>query len=601
MVLLQQWYISCRCSPCMMAEKYYNFEDDNSDEEIGQAQSVPIFVGYKLPHWITVELLLRHFSSFEDKIDMSKSTIINSPGNRHGKLFFTDNNAASQAVENLNNSRLKFQGKLFKISVNQWVRKVKDSTGPVHHEHIQKKKQDILLVVTKPQISKTSAWVGENLPEDVTEFQLKNHFHEVRSQIEEVTFKQTKSSTRVAFVKFSTAETCNLAVSKYNGTYLQMSSRKMKGRKTKFASSTGREMGNAYAIAFDENDKKGADTDKISEIEVHPDTSGTDIAELVYSFSKQKVKNPDADSDTSSIASSVSSSVSSTATAWVGYDLPKNVTESLLQKHFREVNDQITRIQFHVTKKKTRIAYIEFSSVGACEQAVFTYNLTELKGGQQIWVSKKGEKPAKEKHDVKKPDSEASIVLHHLPSAVDDNLLRTICSKYGTVLSLRRDQPESTFVTFSSPDSATAAVREVNGMQLGGACIQAQSVRLSYIQPHSPHRPNSGTHQQSTSPGFQSPYQQPPGTHYQPHGPHQHPPGSHQQPSGPYQQPLGSYQQPPTPHQQPPGPYQQPLLPQTPGPTFTSHEYGMYSDTQTLPPATFYSTRSQRRYKLVAK
>ena len=534
----------------MMAKKCYNFEDDNSDEEIGQTQSVPIFVGYKLPHWITVELLLQHFSSFEDKIDISRSTIINTPGNRHGKLYFVDKNTAYQAIEHLNNSSLNFQEKLFKISVNQWVQKKKDSTSPIRHDHVKKKHQDILLVVTKPQKSKTTVWVGENLPEYVTKFQLKNHFREVKGQIEKVTFKQTKSSTRVAFVEFSTAESCDLAVSKYNGTLLQMSSHKMKGSKTKSTSSIGREMGStyAYAIAFGENYKERSDVDEMPEVEVHPDASGTDITDRmrIYSFSEQKVKNPDADPDTSSIASSVSNSASSTATAWVGYNLPKHVTEFHLRKHFREVNDQITRIMFHVTKKKTRIAYVEFSSVRACEQAVITYNLTELKGSQKIWVSKKGEKPAKEKHGIGRHDSEASIFFHQLPSAVNDNLLRIICSRYGTIISLNRDQPESALVTFSSPDSATTAVREVNGMQLGGACIQAQPVRLPYIQPRSPHRPNSPAYQQPTSPGFQSPYHQPPGTHYRPHGP----------------------------YQQPPGPYQQALSPLTPGPT---HEYGMFN------------------------
>ena len=579
-----------------MAEKCSILEDDDSGGEVNQVQSIPIFVGYKLPDWITVELLLQHFSSFEDKIDKTRSTIINSSEKRHGKLFFTDSNAASQAIEHLNNSSIKCQGKLFKISVNQWVRKGKDS---------KKKHQDILLVVTKPQKSETTVWVGENLPEYVTEFQLKNHFHKVRSQIEKVTFKQTKSSTRVAFVEFSTAESCNLAVSKYDKTLLQMSSHKMKGSKTESASNTGRGPDNEHAIVFDENDKKQADTDEIPEMEVHPDTSGTDIVDLLHSFSEHKVKNPDADSDTSSITSSTSSSASSTATAWVGHNLPKGVTESLLRKHFREVNDQITRIMFHVTKKKTRIAFIEFSSVGACEQAVITYNLTELKGGQKIWVSKKGEKPAKEKHDIKRPDSEASIVLCHLPSAVDDNLLRTICSKYGTVLSLRRDQPESALVTFSSTDSATTAVREVNGMQLGGACIQAQPLRMPYVQPHSPQSPNSPTYQQPPFLGFPaggSLYQQPPRTDYlshgsghqppgsyqqpsgpyqqparpyqQPPGPYQQPPGPYQQPPGPYQQPPGPYQQPPGPYQQPPGPYQQVLSPQTPGST---HEYGMFN------------------------
>ena len=96
-----------------MAEKtgHSSYYDGNIGEAM-QVESKAVFVGYNLPKWITKDLLIQHFHSFLDKLDLGRSTIINTPGGRHGKVFFTDGCAVDQAIKQLNGTLLSWESRL---------------------------------------------------------------------------------------------------------------------------------------------------------------------------------------------------------------------------------------------------------------------------------------------------------------------------------------------------------------------------------------------------------------------------------------------------------------------------------------------------------
>ena len=97
-----------------MSEKteHSSYYDGNIGEAM-QVESKAVFVGYNLPKWITKDLLIRHFHSFLDKLDLlGRPTIIDAPGDRHGKVFFTDGCAVDQAIEQLNGTLLSWESRL---------------------------------------------------------------------------------------------------------------------------------------------------------------------------------------------------------------------------------------------------------------------------------------------------------------------------------------------------------------------------------------------------------------------------------------------------------------------------------------------------------
>ena len=104
-----------------MAEntKHSSYCDGNVGEAT-QMQSKAVFVGYNLPNWITKDLLIQHFHSFLDKLDLGRSSIIDAPGDRHWKVFFTDSCAVNQAIEQLNGTLLEWESG---PDVKPWVSK----------------------------------------------------------------------------------------------------------------------------------------------------------------------------------------------------------------------------------------------------------------------------------------------------------------------------------------------------------------------------------------------------------------------------------------------------------------------------------------------
>ena len=226
--------------------------------EAMQMQSRAVFVGYNLPKWITKGLLIQHFHSFRDKLDLGRSTIINTPGNRHGKVFFTDSRAVDQAIEELNGTLL--QGK-FRLNVKPWVSKTsrlqneeggkrkksasvnerqqaQNEGGRYVSTTISNKNQptadleadhsvtDLFQILSSDDVdnahqSSDIAWVGYDLPIKVTERTLREHFHAVSDQIEQIEFDQTQKSTRVAYVHFTSTGTLEQAVSTYNETMME--------------------------------------------------------------------------------------------------------------------------------------------------------------------------------------------------------------------------------------------------------------------------------------------------------------------------------------------------------------------------------------------
>ena len=205
---------------------------------IGEAthiQSKAVFVGYNLPNWITKDLLIQHFHRFRDKLDLDRSTIIDAPGNRHGKVFFTESRAVDQAIEQLNGTLLQE----LRLHVKPWVSKAaKRSRLPSEvfdevdgkrkkYASVNERKQvqnergqcvsstisdkswsiadleaehiitDQFQIVASDDVnnvhqSSVIAWVGYDLPKKVTERSLREHFHDVSDQIVEIEFNQTQ-------------------------------------------------------------------------------------------------------------------------------------------------------------------------------------------------------------------------------------------------------------------------------------------------------------------------------------------------------------------------------------------------------------------------
>ena len=84
-------------------------------------QLVPVYVGHNLPDSITLHPLLKHFEKHNFWPNKELSTIIDTPGKRHGKLFFNDSATAECAVAILNGTKVGS----FTIVVAHWESRVK--------------------------------------------------------------------------------------------------------------------------------------------------------------------------------------------------------------------------------------------------------------------------------------------------------------------------------------------------------------------------------------------------------------------------------------------------------------------------------------------
>ena len=81
----------------------------------------PVYVGHNLPDAISLHVLLRHFQEHSFWADTKQSTIIDTPGKRHGKLFFSDSDTADCAIAVVNGTKIGS----FTVVVEHWESRVK--------------------------------------------------------------------------------------------------------------------------------------------------------------------------------------------------------------------------------------------------------------------------------------------------------------------------------------------------------------------------------------------------------------------------------------------------------------------------------------------
>ena len=81
----------------------------------------PVYVGHNLPKVISICVLLRHFQEHKFWPDKEQSTIIDTPGKRHGKLFFSDSDTADCAIAVVNGTKI---GSVT-VAVEHWESRVK--------------------------------------------------------------------------------------------------------------------------------------------------------------------------------------------------------------------------------------------------------------------------------------------------------------------------------------------------------------------------------------------------------------------------------------------------------------------------------------------
>ena len=81
----------------------------------------PVYVGHNLPEVISICVLLRHFQEHNFWPDKEQSTIIDTPGKRHGKLFFSDSDTADCAIAVVNGTKIGS----FTVVVEHWESRVK--------------------------------------------------------------------------------------------------------------------------------------------------------------------------------------------------------------------------------------------------------------------------------------------------------------------------------------------------------------------------------------------------------------------------------------------------------------------------------------------
>ena len=81
----------------------------------------PVYVGHNLPEAISLCVLLRHFQEHKFWPDREQSTIIDTPGKQHGKLFFSDSDTADCAIAVVNGTKIGS----FTVAVEHWESRVK--------------------------------------------------------------------------------------------------------------------------------------------------------------------------------------------------------------------------------------------------------------------------------------------------------------------------------------------------------------------------------------------------------------------------------------------------------------------------------------------
>ena len=521
------------------------------DEGRGSDGSAIVYVGHNLPDSITKDHVLQHFKEFVPNIDILRSTVItNKAGKRHVKLFFTSSVAADKAISQMNGTQIRG----FNLHVNRWGPRRKESesdplsqflqqraeTTPHHavleYDSSDDSQSDISSIsIGSSNMSESDgsfkAYMGANLPDRIQESSIKTHLQSSGYTVKSVrVVTSRKKETRFAIVAFSSQEALDQAVRQFNGT-------KVLGYKLtvscwvdkKGHNDSRRKQGQGHAPRNQEK--------MLSTPGSHPsDLSAVVLQQRAEATPHHSVLEYDSSDDSQSDISSISFGSSSMSEsdgsfkAYMGTNLPSNIQESTLKTHLQSSGYTVKFVRIvTVRKNETRFAIVGFSSQEALEQAVKQLNGSKLSGYKltvSSWVDKKvsrkgckdsphkqgqGQTPkTKEKKlSTSTPGSCTSdlctVILKGVPTSVDNSLLRTICEAHGKVTSLHMNMGEGTaFVTYPSPDIASAAGIKLNGLTLGGGLLTVVP-SVNKEPPHSGYRAPD----QSVESGYGTPHQPP--------------------------------------------------------------------------------------------
>jgi len=169
-----------------------------------------------------------------------------------------------------------------------------------------------------------------------------------------------------------------------------------------------------------------------------------------------------------------------TASLYVG-ELELSVNEALLFEIFSPIG-QVSSIRVcrdAVTKRSLGYAYVNFHNVKDGEKAIDELNYTPVKG-QPIRIMWSQRDPSKRKN------GEGNIFIKNLHPAIDNKALHDTFSAFGRILSCKvatdnfGNSKGFGFVHFESPEAASAAIENVNGMLLNNNEV--------FVGPHVPKR-----------------------------------------------------------------------------------------------------------------
>ena len=617
------------------------------DEGRGSDGSAIVYVGHNLPDSITKDHVLQHFKAFVPNIDILRSTVItNKAGKRHVKLFFTSSLAADKAISQMNGTQIRG----FNLHVNRWGPKRKESepdplsqflqqraeTTPHHavleYDSSDDSQSDISSIsIGSSNMSESDgsfkAYMGTNLPGRIQESSIKTHLQSSGYTVKSVrVVTSKKKETRFAIVAFSSQEALDQAVRQFNGTKLLGYKLTVSCWVDKKVSKKGhidsrRKQGQGQASMKQEK--------KLSTPVSHPsDLSAVVLQQRAEATPHHSVLEYDSSDDSQSDISSISFGSSNRSEsdgsfkAHIGANLPGKIQESTLKTHLQSSGYSVKFVRIVTVKKnETRFAIVGFSSQEALEHAVKQLNGSKLSGYKltvSSWVDKKvsrkgrkdsphkqgqGQTPKKKekKLSASTPGSCTSdlctVILKGVPTSVDNSLLRTICEAHGKVTSLHMNMGEGTaFVTYPSPDIASAAGIKLNGLTLGGGMLTVVP-SVNKEPPHSGYRAPDQSVESGYGTPHQPPYQSalqgpaPPlqgqhhlsvgyGVPHQGHGPppqgHGPPPQGHGPPPQGYGPPPQGHGPPPQGHGPPPQGYGPPLQghgppPQSYGPPPPGH------------------------------